>query len=255
MGLSRGQEIRRLQPLTPAEMRRKARGRLTILPTLEELHGHFAATIASEIISNHKKGRLTRLILPVGPTGQYPVLADIIGRERISLAGCRFFFMDEYCDDNGYAFPASHPLSFKGEMEHLFFSRLKPGCGLKKEHVVFPDHHNLPHLKTLIEKIRRHRYLLCRPWYSRAPGLQRAGTGRPGFRAAAGLSQRVYHHHQCHPGAGGRQPGKFSRKAVTLGMKQILSARKIAIYCRNDIPGLDWANTVLRLALFRRAGR
>jgi len=45
----------------------------------------------------------------------------------------------------------------------------------------------------------------------------------------------------------------FPRKAVTIGMRQILSAKRIRLYCRNDIP-CDWANTVLRLALFGKPG-
>jgi hypothetical protein len=36
-------------------------------------------------------------------------------------------------------------------------------------------------------------------------------------------------------------------------MKEILGADSIRLYCRNGI-ALDWANTVLRLALFGRAG-
>ena len=52
---------------------------------------------------------------------------------------------------------------------------------------------------------------------------------------------------------GGNLAG-YPRKAYTLGMRQILGAERIFIYCRNDIPGLDWANTVLRLALFGSPG-
>jgi hypothetical protein len=37
-------------------------------------------------------------------------------------------------------------------------------------------------------------------------------------------------------------------------MRQILGAKRIFIYCRNDIPGIDWANTVLRVALFGEPG-
>jgi len=43
------------------------------------------------------------------------------------------------------------------------------------------------------------------------------------------------------------------RKGITLGMRQILGARRIRLYCRNGI-ALDWANTVLRLALFGQPG-
>jgi hypothetical protein len=36
-------------------------------------------------------------------------------------------------------------------------------------------------------------------------------------------------------------------------MKEILGARRIRLYCRNGID-LDWANTILRLALFGEVG-
>lgn len=46
----------------------------------------------------------------------------------------------------------------------------------------------------------------------------------------------------------------FPRKAVTLGMRQILDSKRIRLYCRNDIPTIDWANTVLRLAVLGEPG-
>ena len=51
---------------------------------------------------------------------------------------------------------------------------------------------------------------------------------------------------------GGNLEG-FPRKAFTLGMRQILGARRIVLYCRNGSP-YDWANTVLRLALLGEPG-
>ena len=46
----------------------------------------------------------------------------------------------------------------------------------------------------------------------------------------------------------------FPRKAWTLGMREGLGARRIELYCRNGIPGIDWANTVLRLAVLGEPG-
>ena len=51
---------------------------------------------------------------------------------------------------------------------------------------------------------------------------------------------------------GGNLAG-FPRYAFTLGLREILAARRIRLYCRNGI-ALDWANTVLRLALFGAPG-
>ena len=45
----------------------------------------------------------------------------------------------------------------------------------------------------------------------------------------------------------------FPRRAYTLGMQQILGARKIRLYCRNGCE-FDWANTILRLALLGEVG-
>ena len=252
--MSRGEEIRELLKLSPEEMLKKAEGRLTILKELNELHQHFAEEIASEIIENNKKGTLTRLILPVGPTGQYPILAEIINKKNINLENCYFFFMDEYCDDNGYALPSDHPLSFKGEMEHLFFSRLDQKCGLKKERVIFPDHNNIQKLKSMIEDVG---------------GIDTcyAGLGIHGHLAfnepepnikdseprLVYLNKYTITINAIRAKVGGNLEN-FPRKAVTLGLKQILSSRRIMIYCRNDIPGIDWANTVLRLALFGEPG-
>ena len=45
----------------------------------------------------------------------------------------------------------------------------------------------------------------------------------------------------------------FPRYGITLGMRQVLGAKRIRLYCRNGIE-LDWANTILRLAVLGTAG-
>ena len=122
--MKRRDEIRSLLALSPDELLERSGGRLVILDSLDQLHRHFARTIAREVAANNRRGLPTRLILPVGPTGGYPYLAETITRERISLKDCHLFFMDEYCDYGDSALPPSHPLSFRGIMEGLFFSYL-----------------------------------------------------------------------------------------------------------------------------------
>ena len=100
--MNRREEVRKLLGMSVEELIKESRGRLEVLPTLDDLHNHLAESIANEIEENNKKGRPTRLILPVGPTGQYPILKDLIRERKISLKNCYFFFMDEYCDDNRY---------------------------------------------------------------------------------------------------------------------------------------------------------
>ncbi len=252
--VNRKDEIRNLLSLTPEQMIMKAKGRLTILDTLEQLHNNFAEEVFSEIVANNDAGNPTRLILPVGPTGQYPVLANMLNDKKVNLKNCFLFFMDEYCDDNGHVFPANHPLSFKGIMEKIFFSHLSRDCGLKKEQIVFPDHLNIRHLNDMIENVGGIDTCYAGvgitghlAFNEPEPGVSNSGPRLVYLNLATITINAIRAH------VGGNLTN-FPGKAVTLGMKQILGAKRIIIYCRNDVSGLDWANTVLRLALFGRPG-
>jgi len=251
--MERGEEIRALLALAPEELLEKADGRLIILDTLDDLHRHFAESVAQEIQGNNSKGLPTKLILPVGPTGGYPYLAERINGEGISLEHCYFFFMDEYCDDSGHAIPPSHPLSFRGIMEELFFSRIDQALNIPPEQLFFPDHTNVYLLKDKIQE---------------AGGIDTCygGIGIHGHLAfnepephVADTDPRLVYlnaytitMNAIRAKVGGNVEN-FPRKAFTLGMRQILSARRIVLYCRNGGP-YDWANTVLRLALLGAPG-
>ena len=251
--MKRGEEIRKLLRLSPEELLERSEGRLVILDSLDELHRHFAQTIAEEIKRNNEEGRPTRLILPVGPTGQYPILAEMINEERISLKNCYFFFMDEYCDDSGYALPPSHPLSFRGTMERLFFSRIDDELNIPREQLFFPDHTNVHLLKDKIEEVGG-----IDTCYGGIGIHGHLAFNEPEPNVADTDPRLVYLNaytitmNAIRAKVGGNLEN-FPRKAFTLGMRQILGSRRIVLYCRNGGP-YDWANTVLRLALFGKPG-
>lgn len=253
--MDRREEIRKLQNMSPEEMLKKAKGRLEIVEDLDALHQHFAEVIANEIEENNKAGKPTKLILPVGPVGQYPILKEMVNKKRLSLKKCHFFFMDENCDDNGHVIPREHPLSFRGEMDHLFFSHIDKDLNIPDEQLIFPSHLNIQELAGKIEK---------------AGGIDTCygGIGIHGHVAfnepepniknsqprLVYLNDFTITINAIRSEIGGNLES-FPRKAVTLGMKQILGAKRIRLYCRSsDVPGLDWANTVLRLALFGTPG-
>ncbi|MCD6219380.1 glucosamine-6-phosphate isomerase [Candidatus Calescamantes bacterium] len=252
--MKRCEEVRKLLSMGPEELVEKANGKLVILDTLDELHEHFARTIAEEIKGNNEKGEPTRLILPVGPTGQYPILAEIINKERISLKNCYFFYMDEYCDDTGKAIPPSHPLSFQGEMEHLFFSRIDSELNIPEGQLIFPSHENIHLLKGKIEEVGG--IDTCYGGIG-IHGHVAFNEPEPNIRYTdprlVYLNQYTITINAIRSEVGGDLVN-FPRKAVTLGMNQICGARRVRLYCRNDIPGIDWANLVLRLAVLGTPG-
>lgn len=86
--------------------------RLEIVPDLDALYLHFARSIADEIKARNAAGQPTRLILPVGPVNQYPLLVRICNQERINWRNVYTFNMDEYLDWLGRSLPVEHPLSF-----------------------------------------------------------------------------------------------------------------------------------------------
>ncbi len=234
-------------------MQEKAGARLVVCPDIDTLHRHFAESIAAEVNVNNAHGRQTKLILPVGPVGQYPLLAEMINRTGISLKQCWFFMMDEHCDDNGVVLPPDHPLSFRRTFDELFTSRVKRSLMVPAKQLIFPDHLNVHTLQDRIESlggidttyggIGIHGHIA----YNEPEPNVRDSDPRLVYlndftRTINAIRAEIGGNLEGHP-----------RKGVTLGMRQLLSAKRIRLYCRNGI-ALDWANTVLRLALFGTPG-
>lgn len=250
---SRAEEIRALNRLTPEELVERADGRLTVLESLDDLHAHFAESIASVVRRNNDAGSPTVLIVPYGPTGQYPLLRDIINRDRISLAQSTLFFMDEYADASGRAVAANHPTSFRGGIA-WFWDSLDAELRPDPANVIFPDEQNIDRLDNMIESaggievcfggVGIHGHVA---FNEPEPGVRDSGSRRVRLNDFTVTMNAIRSH------VGG-DLDNFPKFALTLGMRQCLSARQIRLYCRNDVPGLDWANTVLRLAVLGTPG-
>lgn len=250
--INRKEEVRSLMRFTSEEVIEKAGDHLIVCDNLDDLHKRFAENIASEINANNAKNLPTPLILPIGPTGQYPILVKIIRKNNISLKNCWFFFMDEYCDDNGNILSETHPLSFKRIAKSLFINHLKNNK-LKANQVYFPNKRNIEKLSGIISEIGGidtcyggigiHGHI--------AFNEPQSGIAEMGPRKVK-LNDFTVTINAIRARIGGNLEN-FPREAYTLGMKQILSSRHIRLYCRNGTP-FDWANTILRIALFGQPG-
>ena len=251
--MNRKEGIRRLNQLSPQQVIERAGDRLVVCETVAALHQHMADSIFHEIRRNNQAGRPTRLIVPVGPTGQYPILARLLNQAHLSLRDCHFFFMDEYCDEAGAALPNSHPLSFKGISQSLFLDAIADVCQLNPAQVYFPDERNIDSLPALIDSLGG--IDVCYGGIG-IHGHVAFNEPEPGVRDLPCRKVRLNEYtvtiNAIRAQVGGNLAG-FPRYAYTLGMREILAARRIRLYCRNGI-ALDWANTVLRLALFGAPG-
>ena len=113
--------------------------RLQIVNDTDAVAQHFARAMADAVVQNNDTGRPTRLIMPVGPTGQYRVFAEICRRENIDLSKLHIFFMDEYVGDDGANLSDTHPFSFAYFLKHNFFEVIDAGCRLDLNKMHLPD--------------------------------------------------------------------------------------------------------------------
>ncbi len=253
MKIDRKREIRELLTLSPEEVISKAGSHLEVCENLDALHLHFAEAIAREIRENSKKQDSTRFILPVGPIGQYPLLANIINKEGISLKNCWFFFMDEYCDEDGKVLSENHPLSFKRIAKQNFLTLINKANNLIMEQVYFPNEKNIDDLTAKIQSLG---------------GIQTC-YGGIGIHGHVAFNEPAENVKETRPrkvalnnftitinairAEVGGNLENFPRDSFTLGMREILGSKRLRLYCRNGTP-CDWANTILRIALFGSPG-
>jgi len=250
--MKRIDEVRHLLKMPPGTVVKQAGARLRVCEDLEALYQVFADDIADEIRRHNELGKDTRMILPMTPMSQYSILADMINRKKIDLSKCWFFFAGEYCDAGGRALLGDHRLSVKRLARRSLFDRLGPGTGLKKDQIIYPGENNIAQLDNLINKQNRIDTCYC------GVGIYgQLAFNEPGLHVAESVPRRVklsettrvFNALRAH--VAGNLEG-FPTEAYALGMQQILGARKIRIFCRSG--NSDWANTILRLALFGEPG-
>ena len=249
----RSTEVRNLSKLNPEEVVARAKNHLIVCENLNRLYQYFAEELFKEIQINNNKDLPTRLILPIGPIEQYSYFVKMIKEKKISLANCWFFFMDEYCDDDGYALTINHPLSFKKIAKKEFLIPLKDNFGLNQSQVVFPDESNINKIADIIDEIGG-----IDTCYGGIGIHGHVAFNEPGSKISStnprivNLNDFTITINLIRAHVGGNIEN-FPKKAYTLGMKQILNAKRIRLYCRNDSI-YDWANIILRIALFGQPG-
>ncbi len=127
---------------TAEEMAANAKIPVQCMASSEEVYRTLAREMADAIIGNNTKGLQTKLILPVGPVGQYPFFIDLVNAEKISLKDCWFFNMDEYLTDDKEWVDKNHRLSFRGFMERVVYAKISKDLVNPPEQRIFPDPDN-----------------------------------------------------------------------------------------------------------------
>jgi glucosamine-6-phosphate deaminase len=231
-----------------------ARVPLIIFPDPESLYRAVAQLMVEEAVTALREDRPLRWVLPCGPTQQYQIFTEIVNRERIPLRHVHVFHMDELLDWQGRPLPIDHPFSFKGYMLRCFYGRIDPDLNIPESQRHFPDPLHLDALSEAIEAVGGidtvyggigfHGHIalnepIYSPWYTVTVEEYRRSRTRIlplSDDTIIALSQRM---------AGGCTH-LIPPMAITIGMADILQARRIRLFSATG----SWKQTVLRILLF-----
>lgn len=234
--------------VSAAELGQGGKIPLSVFGSSGEVFYEMALEMVSMIEENERNGKQTVMICPVGPVGQYPIFTRLIMERGLSLKNCWFINMDEYLTEDGKWIDVESPLSFHGFMERKVYAQIPHDLTVPKEQRIFPDPDNLAAIPALIEQLG-------------GVDIAFGGIGINGHLAFnepedvspeefAGRSVRVL---EISPetrtanaiGDLGGALEAMPRRCVTIGMKEILGAKKIRLGVFRD-----WHRAVVRRAVY-----
>ncbi len=244
-------KLARILAIPSEELGRGSRVALRVLESMKDVAYDIAIHILREVQENNRLGKPTVFIWPVGPVDQYPIMARYANEFGISFKNVHVFQMDEYLTPDLRFIDESDPLSFTGCMKRTFIERTEERYRLPsaQHHVPTPGKEH-----EILEKI------LALGGVDTAYG----GVGITGHIAFneppepgepitdeqfCSLTTRVIkvHEHTLITNAHTATRGAYElipHDAITIGMKEILGARKIRFYMNRD-----WQSGVVRQLL------
>ncbi|MFI5915555.1 6-phosphogluconolactonase [Dactylosporangium sp. NPDC051541] len=226
----------------------EARLRLRICPDSAAM----GRLMARELVEAIQAGPL-RAVVPCGPAAWYAPFAELVNAERVSLAGLEVFHMDECLDWQARPVPLRHPYSFRGFMQREFYDPIAPELAAPESQRHWPAPGNLARITE--ELLARPADLVYGGWgqdghvaYNQARRNPfspqtveelRTSTARVqenNVDTIVALAQRTF----------GGAYQFVPPMSVTLGMREILAARRIRLFSDTGA----WKQTALRVALF-----
>jgi glucosamine-6-phosphate deaminase len=234
------------------ELRRRARIPFRLVADIPGVIADFANSIAAEIRQRNALGEPARLILPVGPVAQYPILVELTNRERICWRNVHIFQMDEWLDWQGRPVGPAHPLSFEGFIRREVIARIDADLRIPESQYYVPDPFRPDAISEALEAaggadvcyggIGYHGHVAFNEpplsrWHRVTVDQLRDSLTRV---VTLGGDSIVVQSIGC---AGG-DCESIPSMAVTMGMRDILASRRIRLYC---------AGGERHRAVFRRA--
>ncbi len=113
------EQLQKILSIPETELGKKSKIPLRIVEEDKDMCYDMALNILKEVAENNAAGKKTVFIFPVGPVGQYPIILDLMKQYRISFRNVHIFQMDEYLTDDLKPIPEDNPLSFTGFLKRF----------------------------------------------------------------------------------------------------------------------------------------
>ena len=196
-----------------------------------------AREMAEEIKRKNALGEKTVFICPVGPVGQYPYFVELVNREGISLKNVWFLNMDEYLTD---------------EKERAVYSQIKPELVMPESQRLFPDPKDPENMWRAIQELGGVDICFGGIGINGHVAFNEAQDELTAdqFRALPTRVLEISRETRTANAIGDLNGAidDMPRWCVTIGMKEIYSARKIRLGCFRD-----WHRAVVRHACYGEA--
>lgn len=225
---------------------------LEILETEDDLYYDMALTMFDEIKRNNQQGKNTVMICPVGPVGQYKRFVRLVNGYRLNLKNVYIFNMDEYLDKNQKMIDPKHPLSFKGFMQREVYSKIDDELNIPVENRLFPEPgkeelvwqriSDLGGVDICLGGVGINGHIA----FNEPPEDDEIISGEQ-FKQLSTRILKISRETRTINAAGGFGGAveAMPEWCITLGMKEILCAKKIRLYMFRD-----WHRAVVRRALY-----
>ena len=231
--------------IPPQELGRGTPVRVEIVGDIGDVARHFAQALFDEITG---KADLT-MVLPVGPVDQFPLLAQMVNQARLDCREIAIINMDEYLGGDEWV-SIDHPLSFRGYMNRKFYDLLDPDLAPRAENRIFPDPLEPSAVQRIIDA--RGGLDVCYGGIGINGHIAFNEPPEPGepidtdeFAARPTRVLRLTRETiTINSNTVGGEISIIPRRAVTVGMKEILSAGRLRFYCNRP-----WQSAVIRQVL------
>ncbi|HLE15442.1 MAG TPA: hypothetical protein VI776_11880 [Anaerolineales bacterium] len=232
----------------------QARFKLKIVPTKDDVYRWAAQEMLAEVRQNNAAGRPTRWILPCGPKGQYPYFIQWVNEQRLSLKNVHIFHMDDSLDWQARPLPLYHPFSYEGWMRRNFYDPIEPALNVPENQRRFPDVYDLDGLSRGIAALGGIDTVFGGVGYRGHIAFNEAPRS-PWYTVTneefASCQTRILHLNEdtliaLSQRAAGGCSHAVPPMAITIGMKDLLAARKVRLLSETGA----WKQTVVRVLLF-----